>query len=275
MSEGLRSILELNLRAAWARAFVRFRATFREAYWILFDAFLPILGVAAYVMVYRALNAPQVFSGFVILGGMMTPYWLNVLWSMASQFYWEKLSGNLELFLIAPASRMSILFGMAFGGIFMTTSRALGVLLLGLLLFRIPISIPNPFLLLYAFLITLVALYGLGMMFSSVYLLWGREAWHISNLLTEPVYLFSGFYFPVRAFGFWVALIASLIPATLGLDSLRQILFPHPFMGFLPLWLELLLLTFLAAFFFSLAYWSLLLMEKLGKQTGTMTLRGQ
>ncbi|MFN4182716.1 MAG: ABC transporter permease, partial [bacterium] len=190
-------------------------------------------------------------------------------------FYWEKLSGNLELFLIAPASRMSILFGMAFGGIFMTTSRALGVLFFGLLLFHIPISIPNPFLFVYAFFITLLALYGMGMMFSSVYLLWGREAWHISNLLTEPVYLFSGFYFPVRAFGFYIALIASIIPATLGLDAFRQILFPHPGTGFLPLWLELILLTLLAVFFFSLAYWALLLMERLGKQTGTMTLRGQ
>ncbi len=275
MKEGLGKILELNLRAAWARAYVRFQATFREAWWILFDAFLPILGLTAYVLVYRSLGAPEVFTGFVILGGMMTPYWLNVLWSMASQFYWEKLSGNLELFLIAPASRMSILFGMAFGGIFMTTSRALGVLILGILLFRVPLFPANPILLLYTFLITLLALYGMGMMFSSVYLLWGREAWHISNLLTEPVYLFSGFYFPIRAFGFWVALVASLIPVTLGLDSLRQILFPAQPMGFLSLGVELGILTALAVIFFGLAYWSLLLMERLGKHTGTMTLRGQ
>ena len=47
------------------------------------------------------------------------------------------------------------------------------------------------------FVLTLVALYGLGMMFASLFLLWGREAWHMVNLLQEPVYLLSGTNFPV------------------------------------------------------------------------------
>jgi len=35
--------------------------------------------------------------GFVVLGGTMTAFWMNVLWSMASQLYWEKEMGNLQL----------------------------------------------------------------------------------------------------------------------------------------------------------------------------------
>ena len=37
------------------------------------------------------------------------------------------------------------------------------------------------------------------MMFASLFLLWGREAWHLVNLLQEPIYLMSGTNFPLAA----------------------------------------------------------------------------
>ena len=59
----------------------------------------------------------------------------------------------------------------------------------------------------------------------SIFLAAGREAWHLANLLQEPIYLVSGFYFPVKSLGFWAANFASLVPLTLGLDARRQLLF--------------------------------------------------
>ena len=63
------------------------------------------------------------------------------------------------------------------------------------------------------------------MMFASLFLLWGREAWHIVNLLQEPVYLLSGTNFPVSIFPRAVAVVASAIPLTAGMDAMRQVLF--------------------------------------------------
>ena len=68
------------------------------------------------MFVYRALQAPPEYIGFVVLGGAMTAFWLNVIWMMASQLWWEKSQGNLELYFAAPMSIMSVLFGMAVGG---------------------------------------------------------------------------------------------------------------------------------------------------------------
>jgi len=31
----------------------------------------------------------------VVIGGAMTAFWMNVLWSMSTQLYWEKEQGNL------------------------------------------------------------------------------------------------------------------------------------------------------------------------------------
>jgi ABC-2 type transport system permease protein len=267
--------LALNLRAAWARAYVRIVGVNREPSWLIFDTLLPVVGLAAYVFYYKALGAPSAFFGMVILGGAMTAYWMNVLWAMASQFYWEKMGGNLQLFLMSPMSRMAILLGMALGGGFSTTVRALASLFLGMVIFRIPFAIASAWQLLGIFFLTLIALYGLGMLFASAYMLWGREAWHVSNLLTEPIFLLSGFYFPVRALGFWVALAASAIPATLGLDGLRQVLLSGKTYAFLSVPVEMGILAVLCVVFLVLAHYMLRYMENLGKREGRLTLRWQ
>ena len=72
------------------RSYPRVVGMQRELSWIFFDTFLPMLGVVAYVFVYRAIKAPEDYVGFVVVGGAMMAYWMNVLWSMSSQLYWKK-----------------------------------------------------------------------------------------------------------------------------------------------------------------------------------------
>jgi ABC-2 type transport system permease protein len=273
----MRSFGKTFLRTLVGRAYPRLIGLWREKSWIIFDVLFPLLQVSAYVYIYRAVGAPPEFAGFAVLGGAMIAYWMNVLWSMASQLYWEKETGNLQLYLIAPTSRMAILLGMALGGLTATTVRAAGVLLVGTLLFHVPLQVTDGALFFGVFVLTMVALYGLGMLLSSVFLLWGREAWHLSNLFQEPVFLFSGFYFPVRALGFWVAAFASLIPITLGLDAMRQLLYPRLMekFRFLPVEAELAILAGLSILFLFLARLGLRFFEDLARKEGRLTLRGQ
>jgi ABC-2 type transport system permease protein len=264
-------------RTVIGRAYPRIIGAQREKSWVFFEIFLPLLQVTAYVYIYRAIQAPPEFIGFVVLGGAMSAYWLNVLWSMASQLYWEKETGNLELYIVAPTSRVAILLGMALGGMFATTLRAVAVITIGTLLFRISMSVASVPILLGVFVTTLVALYGMGMLLSSLFLLYGREAWHLSNLLQEPVSLVSGFYFPVRALGQVVAAAASILPITLGLDAMRQLLFPAMLgnLRFLPPLVELGILTFLAVLFLFLAHRALAFFETLARREGRLSVRGQ
>lgn len=267
--------LHWNLKAVLARAYVRVIALNREPVWLIFDVILPLLSLSAYVFVYRALHAPPEFSGFVILGGAMAAYWLNVVWSMMSQFFWERMGGQLELFMITPISRMSILIGMATGGLLSTTVRAGGAFFLGILIFKVPFHVISWWQLLFIFILTMAALYGMGMLFASLFLLWGREAWHLASLMEDPIYLLSGFYFPVKALGYAIALIASFIPATLGLDGMRQLFYGVKSQGFLPIKIEIEILIVLAFLFLISAKLALDLLEKLSKKTGTLTKRWQ
>jgi ABC-2 type transport system permease protein len=265
---------ELFLRTIMARAYPRVIGASRERSWLFFETFLPLLATAAYVFFYRAIGAPEDYIGLVVVGGAMTAYWLNVLWSMSAQLYWDKDAGNLALYIAAPTSMMAILLGMAVGGLLMTTTRAIVIIIAGWLLFGVHFSLEYWALLILTFVITMAALYGMGMLFASVYLLWGREAWHISNLLQEPIYLASGFYFPVKALGFWVATLASLIPLTLGLDAMRQLLFPdNPTFGFLSVQVEIWILVGLAIVFIVSSKFALDYMEKRARQEGRLTER--
>jgi ABC-2 type transport system permease protein len=118
----------------------------------------------------------------------------------------------------------------------------------------------------------MVSLYGLGMMSASLYLLLSREAWHISNLAQEPIYLFSGFYFPIKNFGFWISAAASIIPLTLGLDAMRQLVFESgPSLGFLSVRVEIILLLILSVVFLFTARRMLAHMEKLAIREGRLT----
>jgi ABC-2 type transport system permease protein len=163
---------------------------------------------------------------------------------------------------------------MAIGGIFMASIRALTIIVLASLMFSVSYTISSAPLLIVVFFMTMAALYGMGMMFASLFLTSGREVWHLANLFQEPIYLVSGFYFPVNALGFWVATFASVIPLTLGMDAMRQIIFSNQAgLGFLPVELELLILTILAVLFLFGARLLLNKLETIGRREGRLTER--
>lgn len=263
--------LRLFWATMWARAYPRIVGAFRERSWMFFETFLPVMSVAGYVFLYRAIGAPAEYTGFAVLGGAMTAFWLNVLWSMASQLYWDKDQGNLEMYVLSPGPMMAVLLGMAVGGLVMTATRATVIIVICSFLFKVSYHISDPLLLVVVFAMTMAALYGMGMVFASVFLVAGREAWHLSNLLQEPIYLASGLYFPVRALGALAASFASVIPLTLGLDAMRQLMFSgDPTLGFLSPKIELAILSVLAVIFITVAYFLLSKLEQVGREQGRL-----
>lgn len=262
----------LFLMSVIGRAYPRVIGMQRDITWLVFDVLLPIGSVAAYVLIYRAVGAPEDYVGFVVIGGAMTAYWLNVLWGMSSQLYWEKETGNLGLYVMAPAPMMSILLGMAAGGLCSSTLRAFGVIILSNWMFNVSYVLISFWQLFLVFFLCMTALYGMGMMTSSLFLLLNREAWHLANLAQEPIYLASGFYFPIKNFPFWVAAAASLVPLTLGLDGMRQLVFKSgPSLGFISVEWEIIILLLLSILFIAGAKWMLDYMEKLAKKEGRLT----
>jgi ABC-2 type transport system permease protein len=273
--EPVRDQLLHNLRVAYARLWVRIKGGNREPEWLIAELIIPIISLSAYIFVYKMVGAPAEYAGFVVVGGTMMAFWANVLWNMSAQFYWEKEVGTLEAYLVAPISRMAILLGMALGGFVNTTLRAVAILFAGVFIFQVPILMNEPLTALLIFFLTIGALYALGMMFASLFMLYGREAWHTANLLQEPIQFLSGTYYPTSstAVPTLVQLLSSLIPLTFGLDGIRRVAIQGQ--GIAEVWVNVVALVIFTIILLPLAKFALDYMENLGKREGRLTLRWQ
>lgn len=275
MSAALRveySPLRIFLKTIVARAYPRVVAANRQKTWVFFDMAFPMVGALAMVLVYQGLHAPRQYLGFVVMGGAMLAFWQNVLWSMGAQFSWDRGNGTLELYVISPTTFEGVLLGMALGAMFTVTLRASAILVLGSLLFGISYAAAGTLPAIGVFLLTLAALYCMGMLLASLFLFYGREAWHLATAMQEPVNFLSGLYFPVHALGAYVGGAASLVPMTLGLDAMRQLLLPGTPV-FIPAGTETLLVAAQIPIFALLAGISLRYMESRARRDGKLVTR--
>lgn len=261
------------LRTMRARALVRLWSIFGERLWIIVNMGFPILSSLALSLLYYSIGATG-YIGFAILGGVMVAFWGNVLWSMASQFNWDKQEGLFEIYLTSPASLSAILIGMSFGGIIGTAPSAAMVIAIGWVLFH-PVVAASWGAVMLTFVLTLVSLYAMGMTLSSLYLTYGREAESMNNVLQEPVSMVSGLYFPAiggtSPFPFAIQAVAALVPLTIGMDALRKSLFRGMDIG--SIWPSLVTLAVMAVVFLVISDFALKALENKGRRDGTIAVR--
>ena len=260
-------------RTMRARALVRLWSIFGEPLWIVVSMGFPVLTSLALSLLYVSIGAAS-YVGFAVLGGVMVAFWGNVLWSMASQFNWDKQEGLFEIYLTSPASITAILIGMSVGGIIGTVPTAIIVTAIGWFLFH-PAVVASWASVVLTFGLTLASLYALGMSLSSLYLVYGREAESMNEVLQEPVSMMSGIYFPsigsASPFPFALQAVISLIPLTVGMYALRNSLFYGA--GLDVVWPDLLKLAAMAVFFLALSTYSLKALERKGRRDGTISVR--
>lgn len=257
----------------YARAWVRVKSVYDEPLWLLVNIGFPLFTSTGMALLYRSAGLAS-FSGFAILGGIMMAFWGNVLWGMASQFYWDKQVGIFDIYLVSPASITAILVGMSIGGIFSTAPSAVITAILGWLLFTPPIA-PSWLAVILVFTITLISLYAVGMLLSSLYLAYGREGEAVNEALSEPVTMLSGLYFPTLGstspFPLALQAVISLIPLTIGMDALRRTVFYSEDLGSIAS--SLAVLTAMTLVLIFSASRALKILEERGRKEGTLSVR--
>ncbi len=259
------------LRPAFARAYVRIFGGFREKSWLFWEVILPTIFMSSIIFAYENLNAPKVFIGFVVLGTIMMNFWYNVLWGMGSVLYWEKETGNLEVYLLTGSPLPSLLLGMALGGMFNTSVRSIAMILIGVYVFQaefIPAYLPYA---IAIFLLTLFSLYSMGMAFASLHLIYGRKGIRLNEVMGEPISFLSGQYYPINVFPTVIQSIASLMPITIGLDGIRRALILGE--GLDTLWIHISILSIMALILFPLGIYIMNRIVEKGRRDGRLILR--
>ena len=263
------------LRTIQARSYPRIVGSFRHPSWFLFEVGLPLLSIVTFIYVLKLFDSPKEFESYAVIGGCMLPIWFNVVFGMALQLRWEKDSGNLEIFMTSPAKLTWILLGMMVGGSIGTIIFAVCVLLISTVIFDISFIWTNWWKALIVFVPCIFSLYSIGMAMSSVFLKAGRAFEYYLGLAEEPIQFITGSYFPIFSQHILLALFGSIIPLTMGIDGLRQVLVLGEYISPLNWKYEALILIFYWIIALKFAKLSLIWMEKLAREKGTLTLRWQ
>jgi ABC-2 type transport system permease protein len=165
----------------------------------------------------------------------------------AMSIVWDREFGFLREILVAPISRTSIVAGKLLGGSTIAMIQGSIILMLGPL-----IGIPIDFLIFFKvlgvmFLVAMV-ISGMGIMLASV--IKSMQAFQvITNFLLMPMFFLSGALFPLNQTVEWMNVVSKANPLSYGIDAMRFALLGDVSLQLYPMWLDILVLSFLIVAF--------------------------
>ena len=136
---------------------------------------------------------------------------------------WDRQFGFLKEIMVAPVSRVSIVLGKTAGG--MTTALIQGIIIL-LIAVGIGVKVKGIFgvLLSLVFMVLIATSFvSLGLIFTSIMRdMQGFQL--IMRLLTFPLFILSGAFFPLERLPIWLKSLSYINPLTYGVDGMRYCL---------------------------------------------------
>ena len=213
---------ELNaVYTMWLREMKRFiRAKSR----IIGNIAMPFFFLAFLGMGIGSMFSPGSFSGMNYLDFLL-PGIIAMTLLFSSMFtgisvLWDRQFGFLKEILVAPVSRVSIVFGKVLAG--MTTGMINAFIILGIgILLGVKISSLLGILASVIFILLIsMSFVSLGIAFASrMQDMQGFQL--IMNFLIMPIWILSGAFFPLEGAPGWLFLISRINPLTYGVDGLR------------------------------------------------------
>jgi ABC-2 type transport system permease protein len=198
--------------------------------------FLLVLGFGLNAVV-QIPGTRQGYMGFIIPGIISMSVMFTSVFS-GIQIIWDKQFGFLKETLVAPVSRMEIMFGQTLGGA--TTAFIQGFIILVLSLFMgLSITSVSGFLIAFVFMV----LIGLSFTAFGIAIASKMEDMHgfqlIMNFVIFPIFGLSGALFPIDSLPSWLKSLTLIDPLTYGVEGIRYGLAGtsqvNPFVGFVVL----------------------------------------
>ena len=164
------------------------------------------------------------------------------------QVIWDRQFGFLKETMVAPVSRLSIMFGRTLGGATVSTVQGILVLVLATIAGFRPVSLVGIIPALFVMLLIALLFSALGIMVAS--LLKDMQGFQlIMNFLVMPLVFLSGAFFPLNNAPSALVLVAQFDPLSYGIDALRYFLIGT---ASFPLMLDIGVLAVITALFLGL-----------------------
>jgi ABC-2 type transport system permease protein len=270
-----------DLRTIHAAFVIGMKQRFRYPTWFLHLFLGPFVFTTTTILTYTSMISPssiQSFSqlsggitdvaGFVILGSGITQFWLSMLWGTGYFIENQRSAGTLEILFLTPTNKVVLLLGVAIQD-FTFTSLTIGTMVtLCSLAFGMNLNAVDPIGILVCFILTVVALYAVGIFFASFFVL-TRSANLLANFLQSPIDYLSGTSFPISAIPKLFLFFSALIPITFGIDAFRRMSLAGAPLA--TVWLDILGLIVHAIVFSVLGIWGVRFAEKKAMRKGDMS----
>ena len=139
------------------------------------------------------------------------------------QVIWDRQFGFLKETMVAPVSRLSIMFGRTIGGATVASAQGVLVLLIAMLAGFRPVSLIGILPAIIIMLLIALLFSSLGIMVAS--LLKDMQGFQlIMNFLVMPLFFLSGALFPLNNVPSALLIVARCDPLSYGVDALRYFL---------------------------------------------------
>lgn len=199
----------------------------------------------------RMLYNPTLDSAYYFVPGVITVLMMLISAMMTSiAIAREKEFGNMEILLVSPVRPATILAGKSAPYVFMALLNATIILIIGAVLFKMPVE-GNLALLFFELLLFVATSLALGIFISTVAN--NQQTALMMSLmgLMLPTILLSGFIFPVESMPDILRFISNVIPARWFIIIIKDIMLKG--VGWEIVWKETLILAGMMAFFIALS----------------------
>ncbi|MDD3718971.1 MAG: ABC transporter permease [Actinomycetota bacterium] len=193
------------------------------------------------------------FMDFFVPGIMaFAVYMITTLLTLVT-FVGERTSGTLQRMLATTLKERDIVLGYAAAFSLIGIGQAILLLLVGILVFDVTV-VGNVLLAFLVIALLAIVSQALGILLSSTA---RREAQAIQVLpfVILPAFLLAGIFWPIEAIPAWLRPLSYLVPPTYAVDASRAVMLKGWGMG--KIWIDIVALVAMAAFFLFLAVLSL------------------
>jgi ABC-2 type transport system permease protein len=176
---------------------------------ILFTALVQPL-IIALLALWMLRERGEDYAVFVVVGSGMTGLWSIVLFIGGNSINWERWTGTLETLVGLPTPMPAIIFGKNLANVAQSLSSMVAAYFLASLLFGYPLGVEQPLLFVISLAFTVVAFVSFGLIIGPVFVMNpGVQGWQ--NAMEFPVYILSGFLFPIALLPNWTTPLSYLL----------------------------------------------------------------
>lgn len=208
-----------------------------------------------------------------VLGGGLMGVWGTTVYGSANSIGFDRWNGSMESTLVAPAPLIWIVLGRVLWNTFIGVINGFIVLAIGLLWFRVGVTLLNPVLFVFATMLTYVSMSAFGLMLSTVYVL-SRKGGFIENSMEIPVYIATGTSFAVALLPYFALPISYILGPTWGIEAIKRAAVgaAYPYGHLLPTgyWMDIAFMVIATLAYFLLSFVLFEKVEAIAKRNGTI-----